>query len=153
MQIPAKKKQSIQFSTILLKRNKENNDRQMEWKSEKNHNKNWLREISGPGSSTAKVAIWRKALLTLNRNCAGIRFGFGDSGFVSARLRSYLAAHIGFFGKHTRGFLNHMIVHSETWEKAKHVCEQELRKKMKLSAAAKVSNGSRHWIDCTRTDN
>ena len=45
MQIPAKKKQSIRFSTILLKWNKENNDRQMPWKGEINPYRIWLSEV------------------------------------------------------------------------------------------------------------
>ncbi len=43
--MPAKKKQSIRFSTILLKWNKENNVRQMPWKGEKDPYKIWLSEI------------------------------------------------------------------------------------------------------------
>jgi len=45
MQVPAKKKQSIRFSAILLKWNKENNDRRMPWKGEKNTYRIWLSEV------------------------------------------------------------------------------------------------------------
>jgi hypothetical protein len=42
----------------------------------------------GLESLKEKAVIWRKKWLAQNHSYAGIQFGFGDSGFVSALLHS-----------------------------------------------------------------